>query len=265
MTNFIRTKNYTTDFSRLYDNFIFNYIYSARYFAALNAKNSSFNDTVKKSFAVPFNQFVLSCFFAGVECTENDFIWTYNLIYGNCYRFNTGRDRNGNKKDLLITSKPGPIDGLVLQLNVAVPYSVYTVGFSQAAHVFVHNDTIDPTRFEGIDVSPGTQYAIKIGRDFFNQLPLPYNDCYDNLNKIDAFDSDLFRVIIQNNQTYRQRDCYRLCFQKYVIEKCSCCDQNFLCLYGAKVCSTLTELDCGSRYYIDFYKVDLGERCNKFW
>ena len=261
VTNFDKNTPYSTDVSSLFNNYFY-----MRYFSALNAKNpNAVNDTMKKSFTVPFNQFVLSCFYAGNECTEKDFTWSYNLLFGNCYRFNSGYDKYGNKTSLLSTSKPGSIDGLRIHLNVAVPYHINSFEVSSAAHVFIHNDTIEPTTFEGIDISPGTHYSIRLGRDFIYQLPLPYNDCYNNLNTIDAFDSDIYRAIIQSNATYRQRDCYRLCFQKYLIQRCGCYDQNFMGLYGARPCTTLPDLFCSGAYYTDFYLVDIGLQCNQFW
>ena len=55
----------------------------------LQSKN--LNDEQRKRVGKPIQDFVLSCKFDDTECSLNeDFIWTFDDIYGNCFTFNSG-------------------------------------------------------------------------------------------------------------------------------------------------------------------------------
>ena len=53
-------------------------------------------------------------------------------------------------------------------------------------------------------------------------LPEPYNSCSDNLDSEDSFDSEMFRLTLKNNHTYRQANCYDICAFKHVSSECKC-------------------------------------------
>lgn len=58
---------------------------------------------------------LVSCSFNGKSCNENDFTWSWNNNYGNCYTFNKGNDSS----ELLKTSGKGDSYGLYLELVVS--------------------------------------------------------------------------------------------------------------------------------------------------
>jgi hypothetical protein len=58
---------------------------------------------------------LVSCSFNGITCTEDDFIWSWSNIYGNCYTFNTGNDTG----QYLKTSVTRDSYGLYLELVVS--------------------------------------------------------------------------------------------------------------------------------------------------
>jgi hypothetical protein len=243
----------------------FNSYLFSKFFGASNLKNPALSDEIKKSFALPFNQFILSCFFAGEECTENDFYWYYDLYYGNCYRFNAGKLQNGSAVPLKTTSKPGLIDGLQIEMYLGIPNITNSFAFAYGAHIIVHNNTIEPTIYQGIEVSAGTFYDVTVSMEIVDKLPVPYNDCYDELTTMDAYDSDLYRAIINASLTYQQSTCFSVCYQKYLIETCDCYDQNFLSLYNARPCLTLEDLVCDSNAYKQFYTVSISDQCGHYW
>lgn len=136
---------------------------------------------------------------------------------------------------------------------------------SIGAHVFIHNDSIMPTQFEGFDIAPGSQANLIIKKEFIDRLPIPYNECYDNLDDINAHDSILFKTILELNQTYRQRDCYRLCYQKAAIEECGCYDLNYPRLFDAKPCLSATQTLCTYEKFLTFYDSNIQEQCGDLW
>jgi hypothetical protein len=50
----------------------------------------SMNDTEKKLISHQFEDTLISCQFNYAECTSNDFVWSFDPFYGNCYTFNKG-------------------------------------------------------------------------------------------------------------------------------------------------------------------------------
>ena len=114
----------------------------------------------------------------------------------------------------------------------------------------------------GFDVAPGTSTSFVIGREFKNKLPKPFNDCYEDLTSLDSYDSDLYRRMIMANTTYRQVDCFRLCYQKQMVEKCKCFDISAPVFFGARACNTYEQLICLNLVY-ERFKVD--EECIKNW
>ncbi len=58
------------------------------------------SDEEKRKLSHDLSDILLECWFNDVQCDLSDFTWTYHQTYGNCYKFNTGFDSNGNKIDL---------------------------------------------------------------------------------------------------------------------------------------------------------------------
>lgn len=74
-----------------------NYLFDNR-LRTLKLNSASFvfiknlTDEEKKSFGYDLNETMLSCTFNLDDCTANQFEWFYDIIYGNCYKFNGGKD-----------------------------------------------------------------------------------------------------------------------------------------------------------------------------
>ena len=113
----------------------------AQYFTNLNGKIQP--DEVKKTFGLTLDQMLLSCIHSGKSCTSADFEWYYDLVYGNCFRFNS------NFTSLKRTSNPGKGNGLRIELYVGSVNKVEINQQSTGAHIFVHNITTKPLPFEG--------------------------------------------------------------------------------------------------------------------
>ena len=150
-------------------------------------------------------------------------------------------------------------------LYTRVPDNWLSFSYKTGVRVFVSNNTVETTVFDGMEVSTGFQTNLQVNREFIYKLPKPYNQCYNNLDKEEAFDSELYREFIRTNKTYRQIDCFRLCLQKAVVSNCHCNNVYSPSLYGIGPCSTLQQLTCAGRQYEKFYSVDIGSRCGHLW
>lgn len=227
---------------------------SLSYFLGSNAKNPNRTDEERKKMGIPMEKMLLKCLFNLKPCNPDDFEWFYDIYFGNCYKFNTVK--NGI---LRATSKPGKTHGLRLELFVGQPDAKFE-HFS-GAHVFINNASSNPIFYEGIDVSPGFQTNIGIRRVFIHQIPKPYSCCESNINN---YDSNLVKAIINTNISYRQIDCFDLCWQTRLAEKCKCYDlSRQIVKYNLEPCLTLEQLNCTFKGYQEFLNENLFSQCYK--
>lgn len=69
-----------------------------------------------KSFGYSLNSTLLSCYFNNKKCSEDDFIWSYDFEFGNCYTFNSGYNSSGNQMPIKKISDYGSDHGLKLEI-----------------------------------------------------------------------------------------------------------------------------------------------------
>ena len=188
----------------------------------------------KKIFGLELKELIQVCIFNNYICDiENDFVWEYNYFYGNCYKFNTGKNQMGNpvpKKYINLNAKYG---GLFLVANVG---ESLLETFGKGLHIMIHNSTIKPST--GIDISAGTETSVAIKRTFINKQEKPYSDC---ILDIQNYNSGLKNIIIKSGYKYRQSDCFLLIFQKYIINKVGCFYPMFDPLDCKKQCLSLND------------------------
>ena len=72
--------------------------------------------------------------------------------------------------------------------------------------------------------------------------PSPYTKCTD----IYSYSSFLYDYIIKSNRTYRQKDCFSLCFQLETINKCGCYGTLIENLFSnqTRACLNITDYGC---------------------
>jgi len=210
---------------------------------------TNLNDTIKRSLSYSLNETIIQCSFNLIPCNiTRDFTWFFSAFYGNCYSYNTGLDNLGNKVDIKEISKPGKINGFQLELFIGNPNEILDYMISSGYHILINNQTYKISTFEGYDISTGIETDIAINRLYTSLKPKPFSDCIE-LDKIDSFDSDLYRYIFKSNKTYRQNDCFELCLQKNVIETCKCYVSSFDKLNGNIPCSNDEQNICQTDVY----------------
>ena len=91
------------------------------------------------------------------------------------------------------------------------------------------------------ELPAGTRTTIAIEKSVFIKYPKPHSDCIV-LNTINSFDSYLYKAIYKLNQTYRQNDCFDLCYQQILIETCQCYTNTLDKLYGTMQCLNFTNV-----------------------
>jgi hypothetical protein len=225
------------------------------------SQSDKFDDDKRKKLSHPFNKFVYFCRYLNLECNQEDFEWYFDWFYGNCYRFNTGRSYNGNPITLKRSTRVGKYTGLQMILYVGISPELNLLDQSNGAHLFIGNSSHPIISLEGVDVSPGTETNIVLNKISINQLEKPYSECVLNLDRIDSFDSDMYRETFSYNKTYRLKDCIELCLVRFVINRCNCS-------YGYnlkkhQICTDLKGIECYIASYLDFYQNSSYENCVK--
>jgi hypothetical protein len=258
--NQLQTNN-TFDFIQRYSNLTQNNLVKT---FQLMSELSSYNDTFKKSVSYPFNESLLSCMINTNNCSPSDFEWSFDPIYGNCYSFNTGFNSSGNSINLIKISKAGNINGLRLELFIGnpknIPKFIQTFGY----HVIIQKQKNKITFNEGLDITTGIETNLAINRLYESNKPRPYSECID-LDSIDSFDSDLYRVIKESNQIYLQTDCFSLCFQKMLIQTCNCYLNTFNKLNGTHQCINDSQTKCSLSTWQKFLSNDyISNNCIQY-
>jgi hypothetical protein len=233
-------------------------------FYIMNSLNN-LNDTIKRSLSYSLNETIIQCSFNLIQCNiTRDFTWFFSPFYGNCYSYNTGLDNLGNKLDIKEISKPGKINGFQLELFIGNPNEMLDYMVSSGYHILINNQTFKISIFEGYSISTGIETDIAINRLYTSLKPKPFSDCIE-LDKIDSFDSDLYRHIFKSNKTYRQNDCFELCLQKNIIETCNCYISSFDKLNGNIPCISNEQMYCQNKVYEKlFVEGKVIIECNKY-
>ena len=169
---------------------------------------------------------ILNCQFLLSNCSINeDFERFYDLNYGNCIRFNSGKNMIGKKIPQKLIQKIGITGSLDLELfigNSNQNYNPFTKinGFN----IFITNESTLSTYGEGLIISPGTSTRIILNKYSIIKQPSPYSECVGGLNSIDSYHSDCYRKLVKQNKTsYSYNKCVRMCFLKnlaYSVCKC---------------------------------------------
>ncbi len=226
---------------------------------------NSYEDTVRKSLAYSLNESLISCEINTLNCGLSDFVWYFDSLYGNCYSFNSGKNSQGYPADVFKISRAGNINGLRLKLFIGNNLNDMA-SFQELLgyHVIIHNQTYKITLNEGFDISTGVETNFAIYKVYETNKPNPYSDCID-LNSIDSFDSNLYRVIYASNKTYRQIDCFDLCFQQLLIKRCDCYMASWDRLNGTIQCLTESQRYCTKLAWNFFISNDyVSKTCRQY-
>ena len=198
----------------------------------------------KKKFAHNLSDILIECWFNGNKCSVNDFVWTYDDKYKNCFTFNSGVDANRRK----IISKKSNLAGFHFGLELKVYVNIYEKllkfnDFELGALVRIGNGSyFTDNSNNNIFLSPGFNTYVSLEREFKFMLPKPYSNCeIDSDTPMFRHDSDLFNLIGHSNYDYSQQLCFMQCLQKKFIEKYNCTSYTLISLYNVSQCNSPVE------------------------
>ena len=123
--------------------------------------------------------------------------------------------------------------------------------------IYIHNRSFAPISSDNINVRVGQETTITIKKTFSHRTPYPYSSCID----LTTFKSELYTATIKDksNNEYRQIDCFNLCLQRMIIQKCNCFHSRFKRLSSSNPCHSLDDLECIGQQESEFKDEKLDE------
>ena len=97
------------------------------------------------------NKNIIKCKFNLKDCAVSNFTLFYDPYYGNCFKF------NGNSKRLLHSKEAGKFYAFQMEM-------FFDSSHFNGLHLYIHNQSINPSPVEGIDVSNGFETNIILNR-----------------------------------------------------------------------------------------------------
>jgi hypothetical protein len=220
----------------------------------------SFSDDERQKLVHALEDVLHACQFNGQPCSASDFIWKWDPIYGNCYSFNSGLDKNGSKVNLKESRLPGTVFGLQLAVYVGYNdkltllnggnFNWLPFSNSYGLNVLIENNTFLGNKKQSvIALNGGSINFMSMQRQFTSKLPKPYSDCdIDNTNP-GRFDSPYYNLILNSPYQYSQDLCVIQCIQQHVIQMCNCSIPIYLDLYNVSCKNEVNSLCASNTIY----------------
>lgn len=230
-------------------------------------KNYTFN---RRKFGFNISEIIISCTFNLQNCSlDQDFDYYYDMNYGNCFRFNSGKNMYGENTEFKNVSNNGLLNSLELELFIGKAsendnYLSKDNGFS----ISINNATLDSISHEGIQISAGFSTRIIVNKYFLTKVPYPYSECTNDLTSEDSYHSDTYKITFKQTKNFRYTDCISVCYQKFLLDNCTCQSSLFNVMYNQTVMPCYEKdpnsFECERTYAKQFYssKIDYKKLCD---
>ncbi len=192
----------------------------------------------------------------------NSFEQFTSILYGPCFRFNSGKNMRNESIPIKNSNIGGRDDSLDFKFKDRVRLIVW-----------VHNQTTPPliqdwnNHDNPVMVERGMRTLIGIEKTQSSKLAQPYNQCFKNVS-----DFKMNRTIIDYFSSkgigYRQTGCFNLCFElKYIKDNpCNCTNAQlgsaWLDCWIIKENKTVNS--CTFKYKDNFYKNTIADFCSSY-
>ena len=222
--------------------------------AIANARTTNLSKSEKKKLSYLLESILFECQFNYLVCSSHEFIWLFDKLLGNCYKFNTGYDSSGSPVKLRKSIKSGMFYGLSLTLFAGQYNKLNNINSDFGLILKIDNSSysvLSSMDSYGITLGTGFEYNIGIDRFYTIQLPEPYSNC-DSDDAIS--NSEWFNILHKNHGVYRRNDCIALCYQAKLTKYCNC-TPDYLSEDGTGFarCKTIDEYKCATNFYFNNY------------
>jgi hypothetical protein len=216
-----------------------------------------------------FNEFVINCAIKINKSCKNESLFEhyYDVNHGNCLRYNSGRNTDGNKLEIEYIFQNGIQSAFELEILIGkTSMNKNMFSIENGFIIFISDEPVDSTTHQGIKISPGFSYNIQIDKYKIMNLPDPYSKCIGDLKSIDSYTSECFRktILLKLNQTYHYSDCLKVCLQRSLARECGCQTRYYNLVYDKSLrrCEnidrpynnqSLNDLNCTSNSFLGFW------------
>ncbi|XP_028411245.1 degenerin deg-1-like isoform X2 [Dendronephthya gigantea] len=176
-----------------------------------------------------FEVLIKNCTWKGVDCKTGNLskYWSqhWNYKYGNCYTFNPGINFHGENIGVLKTTKPGPSQGLQLEIDVQQDQYIGPLSAEAGVRVLLHDQGAMPFPFEeGFSVSTGMATSVGISKTKIARL-----DRFNNKSCLSANELPMTNIYRRhkNITTYSQQACLNSCLGLSQRIRCKCSENSF--------------------------------------
>ena len=166
--------------------------------------------------------FIIQCTFDGRECSENMFKAYQDPYYGNCFSFNSIRDRDLSQPEFIKkTTKTGQNYGLKISLFLDVDEYIGLFAPYAGAKALIHDAYSNGrVRAEGLSVPAGEATFLSVTQNTVKRVGGKYSDCAHSWPRFLKLNAQ-FKKQWPN---YSREMCLELCLQNNLAEKCGCTD-----------------------------------------
>ncbi|RNA26637.1 acid-sensing ion channel 5 isoform X1 [Brachionus plicatilis] len=200
------------------------------YFARLKSFDYNVSDETKKSFGFNLDSYMVSCFFGIQSCETEEFIWYLEHYFGSCYLFNTGKYRNGSRKEFSKQTNVGSIYGFRMEFLSKKIDELTDLSESRGIHISLFDPKTRVNPWRGINVASKYITNINVRKRMIKKIPHPYSDCLEDHSKF--FSSEIYQATKTQAESYSQY----LCFE--------CLSLQFMEFFSNSDVSKKCEKDC---------------------
>jgi hypothetical protein len=179
----------------------------------------------KTKLGYSLDNIIITCKFNNEKCNlGNDFESYFDVNYGNCFRFNSGKNMTGHNVPFKYAYQSGIKLGLELELFIGSSIDNDRIfSFENGFLIIINNDTINSFLHEGIKIPTGYSTNVIINSNVVRKIPKPYSECTENLVSVESYNSESYKKTINgSNGNYYFASCWYVCLQKHIGLNCGC-------------------------------------------
>lgn len=176
-----------------------------------------------------FDVLIRNCTWKGIDCKSGNIskYWSreWNYKYGNCFTFNRGIDEEGKPQRVFRATKPGPSQGLSLEIDVQQEQYIGALTVEAGIRVLLHDQGHMTFPYEeGFSVSPGMATSVGIKKTQIIRL-----DRYNNKSCLPEDELPMTNIYrrYKNITTYSQQACLKSCLGLSQRIRCKCSENAF--------------------------------------
>jgi hypothetical protein len=141
-SQFQEIENSSSFYFQAYD--ISTTLFLLQYLSKALLYNESISDEQRVKLGFTLEEMMISCRYNNILCSSADFEFFYTYQFGNCYRFNSGKNSTNDDVKLKKATNPGSKDALRLELFVGYPQPSMDFVNTNGIILLVQNSSVYP-------------------------------------------------------------------------------------------------------------------------